>query len=98
MKATNRTFTDVENGIEFRLYMHDQTHEYALIYDGGTKSTDYAKGTEINGFYISAHTDQQIKINGEKLIKLNTGQFYNMKEGEVVTHKKYAGFKRFTKI
>ena len=92
---TERTFSDVEDGEKFVLHTHAQTHDFYLISDGSEK---HAKGTEANGFYISAHSPVQIKINGKKVISLNTGQFYNLKEGEEITHKKFAGFKKFTKV
>lgn len=94
MESTKRIFTDIEENEPFRLYVNSDTHEYFLISDGTEK---YAKGTEVNGFYICAHDCVTIRINGKKDIKLSQGSFYNLKEGEAVTHKKYAGFSRFTK-
>ena len=100
MTRTNRTFTEVETKEVFVLFTSHDASKYHLISDG---SKELAKGTSINGFYISAHTPQTIRLNTGKEVKLNTGEFYNLKEDEngiieEVTHKKYAGFKRFTKV
>lgn len=91
---TQRTFEDVETGEIFALYMHPETHEYKLISDGSNK---LAAGAEVNGFYISAHSGITIKINGKRQMFIDRGQFYNLKEGETITHKKYVGFSKFTK-
>jgi hypothetical protein len=91
---TQRTFENVETKEVFALYMHSETHEYKLISDGSEK---HAAGTEVNGFYIAPHTSVTLKINGTKQVYVGNGQFYNIKEGETITHKKYIGFKKFTK-
>lgn len=93
MERTNRIFTDTESKEIFVLYTNSNGN-YHLISDGSDK---HAKGTEVNGFYICAHCGVTIKINNAKIVKLNQGEFYNFKENELVTHKKYIGFKRFTK-
>ena len=95
LTKTQRTFKDVENNEVFALYMDNENHEYSLISEGSKK---YAKGTEVNGFYICAHTGASIKINNSKIISLPMGTFYNLKENEVITHKKYTGFTKFTKV
>lgn len=97
MNATNRIFSDVETGEKFRLHVHPETHDFALISDGSEK---LAKGCEVNGFFICSHCHIEIKLSTEnkpKIVSLNTTQFYNVKFGEKITHKKYAGFKRFIK-
>lgn len=91
---TQRAFTDVETGEIFVLYMHSETHQYKLISDGSGR---LAKGTEVNGFYIAAHSGVTVKINGKRQLFIDRGQFYNLKQGEKVTHKKYVGFTKFTK-
>ncbi len=96
-QLTKRKFEDVETNKVFCLYMHSETHEYKLIYNSSVNSNDLANGAEINGFYISAHSGAQIKINNKKTVSLTIGQFYNLKEGEQVTHRKFTGFKKFTK-
>lgn len=96
MTKTNRTFTDVETNNDFRLYTSKDNSVYHLIAEGQPEKI--ADGTEVNGFYISAHTSQDIKINNTKVIKLPQGSFYNLKEGEKITHKRYAGFTKFTKV
>lgn len=100
MRPTQRTFTDVETKEVFRLHTDDNTHVPALISDG---SKVHTKGTQVNGFYIAGHTSVTIKLNTGKIIEVCQGEFYNLKETEAgiieeVTHKKYAGFKRFTKV
>lgn len=94
LQKTQRSFKDVESSEIFNLFMDSDTHEFKLISDGSKK---YAKRTEVNGFYICAHTSCTIKINGKKQVELPMGKFYNLKEGEKITHKKYCGFKRFSK-
>lgn len=99
-RETNRKYEDVETGKVFTLFMNDNTHEYRLIYmDSDTNNgSDLANGSEVNGFFICAHTGCTVKINGKKQVKLDKGQFYNLKESEIITHKKYTGFNRFTKV
>ncbi len=97
MHQTKRSYQDVETGRKFNLWM-DNADNYHLI-AGPTEKPEYCtEGTEVNGFYICAHTGVTIKINGKKIVKMDQGQFYNMKEGEVITHKKFTGFTKFTKI
>lgn len=94
MQRTNRTFSDVETKEIFVLYVKPNGN-YELISDGSLK---HAKGTQVNGFYICAHCDVTIKINNIKAVHLKQGTFYNLKENEQITHKKYIGFNRFTKV
>ena len=98
LQPTNRIFKDIQNDYPFRLHYDVDNGEYALITDKPLKSSDHAEGTTVNGWYLAAHSGVQIKINGKKVIKLFAGSFYNLKEGEKVTHKKYTGFKRFSKV
>jgi len=92
---TQRTFTDIETGEIFELYMDSDTHEYFLHAEG---SENLARGSEVNGFYICAHTSSDVKINGKKIVHLPSGSFYNLKEGEQITHRKFCGFTRFQKV
>lgn len=94
-RPSQRTFEDVESNERFRLYVNTETDTYRLVSDGSEK---FAGGTEVNGFYIASHTPTQIKLNTKKVISLNSGQFYTLKEGEVVTHRKFCGFNRFSKV
>ncbi|MES2395872.1 MAG: hypothetical protein V4549_07710 [Bacteroidota bacterium] len=96
LEKTNRSFTDVETGHKFDLYK-DETDSYHLIFPKSKNQYDPAEGTQVNGFYICAHTGVTIKINNTKIVKLEMGQFYNMKAGEKITHKKFIGFTKFTK-
>jgi len=97
MKKTKRTFENVETNKVFQLYFDPQSGNHSLIFEGSNDPEAPAKGTEVNGFYILAHTGGEIKLNTKKIVKLSSGQFYNLKEGEEVTHVKYTGFKRFRK-
>lgn len=92
---TQRRFIDVETKEVFRLYSNENSSTFKLISDGSKK---FAKGTEVNGFFICSHTPCEIKINNKKIIKLDRTQFYTIKEEEKVTHKKYCGFDRFTRV
>lgn len=96
LHKTNRIYTDVETGLKWTLFQDSDTHNFKLCseYTEGDKP---AYMSEVNGFYISAHTPVTIKINNTKVIDLSTSQFYNLKEGEIITHKKFAGFKKFTR-
>ena len=96
MQPTQRTFTDIETNYKCRLYTSNDASKYHLIYEG--QQEKIADGSEVNGFYICAHTPITIKTNKGNEIKLSTNNFYHLKENEIVTHKKYAGFSRFTKI
>lgn len=98
MTATQRNFKDIETGKVFDLFIDETTKSnYKLIYTQSTDTMDMANGTEVNGFYISAGYPLLIKLNTKKIIKLEKGTFYNLKEGEEVTHRKYEGQKRFIK-
>jgi hypothetical protein len=94
-KKTERSFSNVETGEVFALYMDSNTHQYKLISEGSEK---HAKGTEVNGFYLAAHTGATIRLNTKKEIFVNTSQFYNYEEGEQATHRKFVGYNTFTKI
>lgn len=89
MNPTQRTYTDIETGEIYTLYSDDRTHQICLIAESGKKP---------KGFYICAHSGMTIKIDNKKQIELTNGTFYNVKEGERITHKKYIGFKRFSKL
>lgn len=95
---TQRSYRDIETNLKFDLYVHPDTHNFRLILDENENNNICAKGTEINGFYICSFTDCEIKINNKRVIKLPYGTFYCLKEGENITHKKFAGFKNFTKV
>lgn len=94
--ATQRTFTDVETGNNCRLYTSQDASKYHLIYEG--QNDKISDGSEVNGFYISAHTGAEIKLNTKKTIFVDSGNFYHLKEGEKVTHRKFVGFSKFTKF
>lgn len=96
LQQTSRIFTDVETGYKTRLYTSLDSSKYHLIYEGQPEKV--ADGSEVNGFFIAAHSGIEIKINGSKEINVPMGYFYNLKENEIITHKKYAGFTIFTKL
>ncbi len=96
MNPSNRIYTDVENGQRCRLYTSNDASKYHLIYEG--QPEQIADGCEVNGFYIAAHTGAMIKTNKGKQIYVNMGQFYNLKEGEQVTHRKFTVMDKFVKI
>lgn len=93
MVRTNRSFNDVEDKEVFVLHTKNNS-EYSLISDGSDK---YAKGTTVNGWYLCANCGISIKINNIKIVKLKQGEFYNLKENEIITHKKNIGSIKFTK-
>ncbi len=95
-EQTQRNYRDVETDVKYSLFINPQTHEYKLIIT--EKNEKYAIGTEANGFYICSCTPAEIKLNNNKVVKVNSGEFYNLKEGEKVTHHKFCGFKKFVKI
>lgn len=96
MQQTQRTYTDAETGYKTRLYTSLDGSEFHLIYEG--QHDKIADGSEVNGFYISAHTGAEIKLNTGKKIFIGSGNFYHLKQGEQVTARKFVGFSRFTKI
>jgi len=105
MRPTQRIFKDVETGKSFRLYSDETQSKYDLISESvedhqnrsfELKSDNYAKSPE--RFYICAHSGVTVKVNGSKEVFLSQGTFYNIKEGEEITHKKYVGFDKFTKV
>ncbi len=100
MTATERKFRDIETGKVFDLFIDETTKSnYKLIYTSSNlkDSADMANGSEVNGSYIAAGYPMTIKLNSKKIVYLPRGTFYNVKEGEEVTHRKYEGFKRFIK-
>ncbi len=96
MTPTQRTYTDVETGYNCRLYTSKDASQYHLIYEG--QDNHVADGSEVNGFYLAAHSGVTVKINGRKQINLSNGQFYHLKEGERATHRKFDGFPKFSKL
>ena len=99
LQKTQRTFVDIETKKRFSLYQDADTKELSLIYDTSKDSSDMANGTTVNGWYIAAHNAITIKLNNKKIVSLPSGYFYNLKESEEVTHKKFTGLqKRFTKV
>lgn len=93
LEKTNRSFTDIETKKVFNLYRDSKTGEFVLQYDNPLNDYDFAKGTTVNGFYIAGHDDIEIKLNNGKKIKLPRGYFYNLKENEDVTHRRYTALK-----
>lgn len=91
---TNKVYKDIETNEKFCLWTDSDTHEFKLISDG---SKIHAKGTTVNGWYLCTFDNVTIKINNTRVIKLKQGTFYNMKEGETITHKKFAGQKKMIK-
>lgn len=98
MIATQRQYKDVETGEIFRLFTSQDQSKFHLLKDETNATFNFPKGTGVNGFYICAFTSCTIKINGKKEVFLPMGSFYNLKEGEEITHKKFIGFKRFSKV
>lgn len=96
MQATQRTYTDVETGHNCRLCTSQDNSKYHLIFEGNNPEAP-SDGSEVNGFYIAAHTGTTIRLNTKKEIFVGSGQYYNLKEGEKVTHRKFVGFQKFTK-
>lgn len=93
---TQRTYTDIETGYNTRLHTSNDASKYHLVYEGQPEVI--ADGCEVNGFYLMAHTGGEIKLNTGRRITLQMGTFYHLKEGEQVTHRKFIGFKKFSKI
>lgn len=90
-RPSQRNYRNVETGNNYNLLVNDITHEFALHPLG-----DYTKP---KNFFISAHTSQDIKINGRRIVYVPSGEFYEIKTGEKVTHQKYSGIQnRFKKI
>ena len=96
LTETNRTFIVVETGYKTRLCTSNDASKYYLIFEGQPEKI--ANGSEVNGFFLAAHSGVEIKINNRKIVKVPMGYFYSLKENEVITHKKYDGFSKFTKI
>lgn len=96
MEPSKRIYTNVETGNRYRLYTSNDASKYHLLAEGQLEKI--ADGSEVNGFYIAAHIGAHIKLNTGKTIFVNSGEFYNLKEGEQVTHRKFVGFSKFTKL
>lgn len=96
MQETNRIFTDVETNLVCRLYTSCDASKYHLIFEG--QPDIIADGCEVNGFYVAPFAPVHIKVNNSRELYLEAGQFYNLKEGERVTHRKFITAKRYSKI
>lgn len=95
--ATNRTYTNTETGYTCRLYTSQDASRFHLIYENNPPEAP-ADGSEVNGYYLAAHTGAEIKLNTGKTVKVGSGEFYNLKEGEQAISRKFTGFSKFTKI
>ena len=87
---TERKYKDIETNLMFTLYQDNSTKSFKLIFEDNKEYNDPANGTEVNGFYLTSF-EAHIKINGNKVVKLKPGTFYNLKEGETITHRKIIG-------
>jgi len=96
LTPTQRTYTDIETGYTTRLHTSHDASQYHLIYEG--QNDKIADGSEVNGFYLAAHTSVIIKLNTGKKIPVSSGSFYHLKENEKVTHRKFTGFTKFSKV
>lgn len=93
LQETNRIFRDVETGNKFRLYTSLDGSKYHLLSEDNSSLAD---GCEVNGFYIMMQGGS-IRLNNGKEITLNPFQFYNLKEGEKITHTKPPYKNKFSK-
>lgn len=98
MRPTQRSYSDIETNEKWNYQVNDVTGDHCLKMVEYQGELATALGTECHSFYACGFDSVTIKINNKKEVKLSTGDFYTIKEGEKITHKKYAGFKRFTKL
>lgn len=87
---TERTYQHVFTGDKFRLYESDKT--------GKTKLLNESTGEEPEAFYTSAFTGVTLRLKDKQEIYLKAGQFLPINSSNPITHKKYIGFKKFTKL
>jgi transcription-repair coupling factor (superfamily II helicase) len=78
LTPTNRTYTNAETGEECKLYTSADESRLHLI-----------GKTEIVRYYAT-QIDLTIKLNTKRIINLQRGEYYELKEGEQVTHVKYS--------
>ena len=64
MTQTQRTFTDIETGCNYRLYTSQDASKYHLLSEGQPEII--ADNCEVNGFYLAAHTGITIRIVNTK--------------------------------
>jgi hypothetical protein len=93
---TQRKFKEVDTSLIYTLYQNQNTKSYKLIFEDNKNPADPVNGTEINGFYLTC-IGIDLKLNTGKTIKLQTNEFYNLKEGEKITHVKRVNHKKFVK-
>ena len=89
MTPTQRTFTDVETGHTVRLYTSHDASQWHLINE--------QTGQEIKPYYLTT-IGGEIRLNTGRTITVPCNQFYHLKDGEMVTHTKIEGQKKFRKI
>lgn len=85
-----RTYQHVFSGDKFRLYESDKT--------GKTKLINESTGEEPEAFYACALIGVTLRLKDKQEIYLKAGQFLPINTNNPITHKKYIGFKRFSKI
>lgn len=87
---TQRSYTNLETKERFNMWRNENTHENILV----SKS-----GERFNGpVYIAAFTATYIKLNTKKVVYINNGEFYHLKEGEKAISKRFFIEPRFRKI
>ena len=91
MDKTQRTYTNIETNELYSLYRNPNTDQIALVkQDNGEILRE--------PFYACGFDSLTIRLNTKKEINLNSGSFYQLKEDEKVTHRKFAGFNKFSKV
>lgn len=92
MRPTQRTYTNVETKKTYRLFHDSNTGDLEL-------RTENEMQEIFNGaVYFCAFDSVTIRLNNDRIIPLRMGEFYALKPGENVTHRKFAGFKQFRRV
>ena len=85
---TQRQFNEVTTGKPYYLHCDPYTNKTHLEND---------EGEQIKAYFYNAWTTTTVKTN-ERTVSLNVGQFLQLEPGETLTHQKYLGRTKFSKI
>ena len=85
---TQRQFKEVNTGVLYYLHCDQYTNKTHLEND---------EGEQINAYFYNARTTTTVKTN-KRTVSLNVGQFLHIEPGETLTHQKYLGRTKFSKI
>lgn len=86
---SQRTYSNYNTGETFEMFVDSDTHNKILI--------NPINGEKITAFVLCAFDAIEYKTNKGKIIGLSMGEFLP-NPNNIITHKRFLGFKRFVKL